>query len=1287
MIRLKKSGYFVIFSMLFTLAILFLDKNYAKATEPIPITTPTPTPVLPEDYYFVYNGHEYDDKSQLELNTSQRQIYVSAEGWDPGTTVSWISSEPGVIAIETSTSSPSNYVNLKRIGPGFSTISAIVSYGTGTYTLNCHVKVNLAFDVQKTKLDEAQTTGKKILSIDNVGDTAQIYLKYVDYDAVSVSGAAITTGVNWTSDNEGVATVDENGLVTAIGGGSAKITATSTTLSVNDIPMEIDLTAVVAPSFGFEYDVSKGDTTIHHNEHSTGTPNTAVPAVDVPVNFVIESNATRADNLKWEVYTVNTNTTTHVTKKKKLPASGPKLTYSISDISGNVIFNAVKAGTYEIYAFADDDFNDKTSAPYAYMKIIVPIVINDLSIVMNVGDTYNIVENSNIPDMDIFTATYTEESDQSVALLGPDGVIKAKEYGMVRIHLSYRTEYDLFDNNVINDKTVTGEFDIDVRVVDDISLTTTSATLYTSGTLLLHAMVTNPTQIIEWSSSNDKVATVEGGLVTGLKPGVVTITAQQNIFGVIKRATCKITIQQSVTTVTLDPDKVTIPIGGYQTMLATITPKNLAGVELTWKSSNDSIVTIVNYNSLTATVQGMSGGHAVISAINQDNVVVGYCHVSVQQPVTSIVLSETEVTIDFNIKKLQLRATAYPENAQNKLVNWSSTDDSIAKVDQNGLVTFVKEGKVSIIATSDDSPVVRAICNLTISIPVVSVTLDEREKTMFVGQSERLTYLVLPTNASKNSVIWTSTNPKVATVDGTGKVSAKGVGSTVIILKTLDGSYSVYCTISVKKIATGVKFDVAKLDLKAGEYYVIKPEFTPKDSTEISLFWESSDTKVATVDSNGKVIAKGAGSAIIMAKTESGAITYCKVTVTQPVEGLLLNFDEKTIYVGEKFELTVSVSPSKATELGVIWKSTNPKVATVSKNGEVVGLAGGTTLITCTTLDGGYSATCVIIVRELVTTIKLDYESYRLGIDKSIILTATVSTQTATNQKVTWKSSNTKVATVSKKGKVTGHALGFATITATAQDGSEVEASCDIEVVRPVTRVVLSKGYMAMLVGEVKQIKATLEPKKATYNKAIWRSSDDKIAIVDEDGFVTAISPGTTTITAEAQDNSGKKAVCYITVSNRVPATGVTLVDKRLVMVPGETKIVEVRLNPVNTSDKLAWSSDNSAVAKVDKNTGKITARMTGTANITVITDSGKTATIEVVVVGLNMTKLTLEQYSRYTLYVEGATTPVRWDVDNSNIAVVRNGVVESKATGTTTITATVNGRRLTCTLKVIKQP
>jgi len=231
----------------------------------------------------------------------------------------------------------------------------------------------------------------------------------------------------------------------------------------------------------------------------------------------------------------------------------------------------------------------------------------------------------------------------------------------------------------------------------------------------------------------------------------------------------------------------------------------------------------------------------------------------------------------------------------------------------------------------------------------------------------------------------------------------------------------------------------------------------------------------------------------------------------------------------------------------------------------------------------------------------------------------------------------------------------------------------------------LNKSVLWMLTGESRTLKATIRPSNATYKNAKWTSSDVTVAFVDEDGVITALKAGNATITAEAQDNSGKRAVCFVTVGERVAATGITLMDKKLVMVQGEDKAIQIVLNPITSTDGYSWSTDNSSVARVDKNTGRITAKATGTANITVMTDSGKTAVIEVTVIGLNVTELTLEQYTDYILYVEGASSAIRWDVSNPQIAEVTGGTVSSKAVGTATITATVNGRRLVCKLKVTK--
>lgn len=137
-------------------------------------------------------------------------------------------------------------------------------------------------------------------------------------------------------------------------------------------------------------------------------------------------------------------------------------------------------------------------------------------------------------------------------------------------------------------------------------------------------------------------------------------------------------------------------------------------------------------------------------------------------------------------------------------------------------------------------------------------------------------------------------------------------------------------------------------------------------------------------------------------------------------------------------------------------------------------------------------------------------------------------------------------------------------------------------------------------------------------------------------------------------------------------------------MVVGETAVLQKAMNPSTSTDSAKWASDNKTVATVTTS-GKLTAKRPGIANITVMTESGKTATTKVTVVGLNTTNLVLEQYTDYTLFVLGITSGVTWDVTDSEIAVVTGGKVSTRRVGTTTITATVNGRRLTCKLKVTK--
>lgn len=1240
---------------------------------------------LPTDYVFVFNGQDRETGTEYEMKMPEVLLNVKPKRneWDPGTTVEWVSSEPGVVEIDHSVSSTygSNFVKLVRKGPGYSTITAVIKYGTYSYSVSCLIKVDLQFDMQRTGMTTAKTTNEKILMINSVGQTRQIYLKYVDYtpdgEVEPVSGGAISvSAVTWESSNEGVATIDENGVVTATGSGNTTITATTNTMSKSDKPLSIKMKVIVAPSFSLTYTTKSGSTITASSYDSDKNPDAV--ALGVPSSFVIESNATLASNLKWEI--IDCSTGKKVTDKK--------MDYSISEISGTVTFERVKAGTYKIYAFADPSFNTSTNAPYAYLKIIVPVDIGDLNIVMNVGDTYNLIENSNITGVGFFSKyTYIEGNPNNVLFDASTYTIKAKGKGTAKIVFEYNGSLDLFDPDyTVPDITVT------VTVIDSIALSATNAVIYTKGTLLLTAVVTNPGETIVWSSNNPSVATVENGLVTGIKPGEAIITASQTINGVVKSASCVVTVQPSVSEITVEPSSKVIAIGDFVTLHAKIKPENLSNVNLKWHSSNPDVVKIVDAQPRTVTVQGLAGGTAVITAINQDNVVVGFSHISVQQPVKSISLSETNAVLKLGDKNFQIRAVVYPENAYDKTIIWTSSDTSIARVNENGVVTLLKPGKVTIIATSKSNPEVFALCNITIDVPVSGISLDEKSKTMYVGQKARLTYTLSPDTASNKIVSWTSSDSKVVSVDNKGNVTAKSVGSAVITVRTSDGGRFDTCTIKVERAADSVKLDVEKLNLAVGEYYYIKASITPADATDKTLVWESSDTKVATVDKDGKVMAKSPGMALITATSKTGGMAKCIVTVTQPVTGVMLNFTEKTIYAGQTFQLNASVEPSSASNQEVIWTSLNEKVATISKTGLVTGLTGGTTVITCKTVDGGYTAHCVVTVTEETYDIKLNYESYILGKGKSFNLVATITPETASNKKVYWVSSNEDVAVVNDRGKVTGKKVGTATITAVAADGSGAEASCEVRVVTPVEGITLNKTYVTLFVGETFSLKATIRPKEATIKEVMWTTSDSDVAIVDADGVVTAKKKGSATITAKAQDNTGIMAICEVVVYERVPATGITLQDKKITLVKGESRMMNVVLTPNNSTDKVTWSSDNNSVATVvvasDNKSGKITAKNTGTAYLTAMTESGKAATVEVVVIGLSDYELTLSQYERYNyLRVEGVdASAVKWSVDNTYVAEVdRNGNITSKGIGTATITATVNGRKLQCKVTVTK--
>lgn len=1239
-------------------------------------------------------GETLDLKTQKLLLVLDR-VSVSdpslSIGLKEGTTVEWISGNEEVLSIVPQESTDKTFTAMiNREGPGYALITAMVwdpefqSY----FPVTCYIKAGIEVIEDEHWYEYPDNSGKYVLVLEQ-DEKYPVTLKYQGGDNLKNSE------VSWAGNNrDGVISIgvqgDDVGVITAEGAGACTVTIRTDTVDDKGNPDETSFQVVVRPSGkaaetdSWSYDVSY--------EHDPITMKTD--------NFTLYSNGQPAStNMDWEVYQVlykGENPTKENKIKPQDTSDEALMYYTISETSGLLEFKSVKAGTYKIIGYTDKaKYGDQPWNKVVY-NVVVNLDLENKDVYLGVDDVYDVVSNSNIPTgyfYEYFSmGTPNPLHAQFVNVSNENGTFTAtsKSEG-VTVQVGYRgTPLNKKDSIYSSsNKNYNINVDYKVTVIDGLSLNSTLLTLYTGATYQLLATVTDRSQPIVWESTDPSRVKVDAnGLITALAPTLqnqpVEISASQMVDGVKRKIVCKVFVQPAVTEITLDPAELTMEIEEYATIKANIKPSDISGVSLKWISSDPSIVKVSEESDLTVVIQALAGGTAVVTAINAENIVVGHCRVTVNQPATGIKLSHTAVTEKLSRKEFQLFATLLPEDTTNGKIIWASQNTKIATVDQNGLVTFKKAGTVTISAQSEDNPLLIAYCNFTIEGSVTGVELDQHELEMLVGESERLTYLLNPTEVANKNVIWQSFDTSVAAVDKTGMVTAKGPGKTQIMIMTEEGSFYDLCTVIVDLYATSVKMNYSKVTMNRGDYFDMEVTVAPANSTVNSLIWESLNPSVVTVSSTGRITARGVGDAIVMVKTQTGSLSYCEITVLEPVTSLELDPAEITIDVDEKFLITPVFSPKEPSNTEVKWSSSDEDIAEVNLLGEVLGISGGTVVITCETVDGGYRAFCLVTVEEPVYEITVTPDTYRLGIGKSYQLTATMTNKgTATDDEIIWSSSDESICTVDKYGKITGVDFGYATIKAEAADGYGAYATCEVRVVREVTSIKLNYYRIQLVQGETVSLRAEVQPSNATYNTAQFVSDDTTVAVVDEEGLITGITPGTTWIHANAKDNSGISAACFVEVIAPIAATGVTVSDKEIVLVPGESKEVIASIRPANSTDDLTWSSGNEYIATVDSK-GKITARTVGTTDVTVMTTSGKTATVKVIVLGLSRTSLEMSVYTQYSrLVVDGATGAVRWDVQDTSICEVANGVITARKVGTTYVTATINGRTLKCKVTV----
>ncbi|MCL1874935.1 MAG: Ig-like domain-containing protein [Synergistaceae bacterium] len=440
------------------------------------------------------------------------------------------------------------------------------------------------------------------------------------------------------------------------------------------------------------------------------------------------------------------------------------------------------------------------------------------------------------------------------------------------------------------------------------------------------------------------------------------------------------------------------------------------------------------------------------------------CVLQVRPAAASITVTPDTANVAIG-KTLQLASAVLPTDAD-QTVTWDSSNKLLATVDSDGLVTGVAAGYTLITATTYNGIVGQCLVTVTVPDPISAVAVTPKTETLNTSSKTtvQLTAVVTPSTADQ-SVTWTSGNSAVATVSATGLVTAVSDGTAVITATASDGVTKDTCTITVDSaptvLVTGVTLDKTTLDLIFGgdpndASYHLTATIDPPTATNKNVTWLSSAPSVVSVTGtllDGLVTALAPGSATVTVTTADGGKTaVCNVTVTAaptvvPVDNLTLNKHSENLINGETLTLTATITPSNATNKDVIWSSSNSSIVSVPSTSAntitVTASAVGSATITATAAgDSTKTDSCTIIVSipdKPIMSVTVSPAPLTMDIAQSRSLTATVlPVDTTESRAVTWTSSNPSVASVTgsgangETGLVTGHAVGTATITASA---------------------------------------------------------------------------------------------------------------------------------------------------------------------------------------------------------------------------------------------------------------
>ena len=748
----------------------------------------------------------------------------------------------------------------------------------------------------------------------------------------------------------------------------------------------------------------------------------------------------------------------------------------------------------------------------------------------------------------------------------------------------------------------------------------------------------------------------------------VTFTATGNEYVVWENGTVQdMDEYQKTPYLKLDPSELNALETESSQVIKAIT--NVDNPNISWETNNSNIVTIQKKSNTEITVTGKNNGSAVITA-KMDKLETK-CQVTVITSPKEIILSQTEIMIDLSSgsKTVQITPTITPDSA-NKNITWTSSNTSIARVDEFGTITGISNGEATVTAKTVNG--LTKICKVKVVTSPTAISLNKTNAVIDTTTSKNMQLTAVITPASANiytGITWTSSNDNVVQVNQQGLVKGISNGLAIVTAKTENGC-TAQCRIVVGATIAGINLAPSNSAIEIEEKLQINATIEPNTSEE-TLIWVSSNSKVATVDQNGLVTGKSHGTVTITATgRDSMVANSVKVTVQTAPKSISLNITEKTIDLStdaKSFQLIGTISPSTANVyLEQTWTSDNMSVANVDNNGRVTALKNGDATITVST-GNKKTATCKVTVVTSPTGIALDKNRATVNLSgtKTVDLTATLTPKTANIYDDLQWSSDSASAKVEKTGKYTARVTGVSNGNAkiTVSTGNGYKAECIVTVETKIIGITVSPNETEVEVGSTVTLTATKKPSIGSTEGLVWSSSNNRVAKVNDDGVVTGIAQGTVTITIKSSSGLVK---------------------------------TKAKVTVVQSPTGITWNSSNTGVATVDTS-GTVTAKTNGTTTITATTKNGKSASCTVTVI-TSITSLSVSPTSSTlnigkTAQLTGTVNPstttesTLWTSSNTNVATVSGtGLVTAKSAGTATITFknSSSTKSASCTVKVL---